>query len=66
MMRLLFYSAITQDEAMFPNPGEFIPERFLNTSDPNLINFTIPFGFGRRQCPGMHVALQSVFIAVAR
>ncbi|KAK0235465.1 cytochrome P450 [Armillaria nabsnona] len=58
--------AITQDEVMFPNPGEFIPERFLNTSDPNLINFTIPFGFGRRQCPGMHVALQSVFIAVAR
>lgn len=58
--------AITQDEEMFPNPEEFIPERFLNTDDPNLVNFSIPFGIGRRLCPGIHIAQHAVFINVVR
>lgn len=34
--------------------------------DPHLKDFTLPFGFGRRMCPGMHVASQSMFILAAR
>ncbi|KAK7457799.1 hypothetical protein VKT23_010139 [Stygiomarasmius scandens] len=58
--------AMTRDESLFTEPDQFRPERFLNTSDPLFVNFTIPFGFGRRQCPGMHVALQTMFIVVTR
>ena len=59
-------SAITQDPEMFPEPDVFRPERFLDATNPKLVNFTIPFGFGRRICPGMHVASQSIYIAISR
>ena len=59
-------SAMTQDPEMFPRPDELIPERFIDASDPNLINFTIPFGIGRRLCPGMHIAQQTLLINIAR
>lgn len=59
-------SAMTKDETIFPDAEEFVPERFLNTSDRKMINFTLPFGFGRRQCPGTYVAWQSIFISVVR
>ncbi|VDB85723.1 unnamed protein product [Peniophora sp. CBMAI 1063] len=59
-----------QDPDLFPDPDSFRPERFLSvddqTLDPRLREFTLPFGFGRRICPGMYVALQSIFIVVAR
>ncbi|KAI0055363.1 cytochrome P450 [Artomyces pyxidatus] len=59
--------ALTQDPTLFPEPHMFSPARFLGKDvDPRLIDFTIPFGFGRRVCPGMHVALKSTFIVIAR
>ena len=51
---------------MFPEPEEFRPERFLETTDPRLKNFDLPFGFGRRSCPGIHLALNSLFINISR
>ncbi|KAG6819022.1 hypothetical protein H0H93_016256 [Arthromyces matolae] len=51
---------------MFPSPDDFRPERFLETSNPRLQAFELPFGFGRRICPGMHLALNSLFINVSR
>lgn len=57
---------IMQDPVMFPSPDVFRPERFLETTDHRLQTFELPFGFGRRICPGMHLALNSLFINVAR
>ncbi|KAJ6577527.1 cytochrome P450 [Mycena capillaripes] len=55
--------AMTTDPETFPDPDEFRPERFLDT---RLRNYSIPFGFGRRLCPGQHVALQTAFISIVR
>lgn len=54
------------DPEMFPSPDTFRPERFLETSDPRLREFELPFGFGRRICVGMHLARNSLFISIAR
>lgn len=51
---------------MFPSPDTFRPERFLETDDPRLKSFDLCFGFGRRICPGMHLALNSLFINISR
>ncbi|KAJ6460391.1 cytochrome P450 [Mycena vitilis] len=58
--------AMTTDPKIFPNPDEFQPERFLDSPDLRKVNFDIPFGFGRRFCPGQEVALKIIFIAVVR
>ncbi|OCH92747.1 cytochrome P450 [Obba rivulosa] len=59
-------AGIMHDPVMFPEPDTFRPERFLETADPRLQNFELPFGFGRRICVGMHLALHSLFINISR
>ncbi|THH30213.1 hypothetical protein EUX98_g3986 [Antrodiella citrinella] len=58
--------AIFRDPEMFPEPEVYRPERFLNTDDPRFNNFLLQFGFGRRICPGMHVASASLFLIFTR
>ncbi|KAK4161793.1 Fumitremorgin C synthase [Cladorrhinum sp. PSN259] len=56
---------ITREEEVF-GPADverFVPERWLG-ADPDLP--TPGFGYGRRICPGRHVARNSLWIAVAR
>ncbi|KAG1737462.1 uncharacterized protein EDB91DRAFT_1139860 [Suillus paluster] len=43
------------DANMFPGPDNLCPERFLETADPRLQTFDLPFGWGKRICPGMYV-----------
>ncbi|KAJ7851374.1 cytochrome P450 [Mycena leptocephala] len=59
--------AILHDEVMYPDPYAFKPERFLLDGKPNpaIRNPDAAFGFGRRVCPGRHMATSSVWIAMA-
>ncbi|KAF1943600.1 cytochrome P450 [Clathrospora elynae] len=60
-------AAIMVDPEVFSDGEKFIPERFVEATDPRLVNHKFGcFGFGRRICPGMHVALQSLYIVIAR
>ena len=54
------------DPILFPYPENFDPTRFLKTDNPRLQAFDLPFGFGRRICPGQHLALNSLFINISR
>ncbi|KAJ6473457.1 cytochrome P450 [Mycena vulgaris] len=59
--------AILHDEVMYPDPYAFKPERFLLNGKPNpaVRNPDAAFGYGRRVCPGRHMATSSIWIAVA-
>jgi cytochrome P450 len=66
-------SVLVKDPKLFEDPETFDPSRFLTPQKPAGnwsgkvgADFVLPFGFGRRVCPGMHVALQSTFICMAR
>lgn len=61
---------------MYPDPESFRPERWLSpefpttyreplTTYPNMHNWSV-YGFGRRICPGQHIAERSLNIFVAR
>lgn len=50
-------SAIHHDDRLFPEPHLFKPERYLHPDGSyNSEMPTAVFGFGRRICPGMHLA----------
>ncbi|KAH9951882.1 cytochrome P450, partial [Amylocystis lapponica] len=58
--------AMSRDENVYKHPDTFFPERFL----PHPVGYgeaqlKASFGFGRRICPGRHLASASVWIAIA-
>lgn len=67
--------AIHRDESLYPDPNSFRPERWVEPNwptfrepldtFPNLHHFS-SFGFGRRICPGMHIAERSLYLLIAR
>ncbi|TKA74677.1 hypothetical protein B0A55_04707 [Friedmanniomyces simplex] len=67
--------SIHREPKRYPDPDSFRPERWLEadwptyreplSTYPNLQNFSV-FGFGRRICPGQHVAERSLYILMAR
>ncbi|KDQ52240.1 hypothetical protein JAAARDRAFT_40360 [Jaapia argillacea MUCL 33604] len=56
------------DPRSYHDPEEFNPERFLPTGTraPEPDPRTVCFGFGRRTCPGIHLAEASVYLFCAR
>ncbi|KAK5991543.1 Cytochrome P450 monooxygenase virE [Cladobotryum mycophilum] len=67
--------AIHRDVELYPNPEAFRPERWLEPAYltyreplsiyPNLQNYSC-FGFGRRICPGQHIAERSLHLLSMR
>jgi cytochrome P450 len=55
------------DPERYANPSEFNPERFLGNDGkkPETEPRTICFGFGRRICPGIHLAEASAWLSIA-
>lgn len=58
---------IGRDPKVWENPDEFLPDRFLNSSiDVKGQDFQlIPFGSGRRGCPGYSMGLLTVHLLLA-
>ncbi|XP_022251741.1 cytochrome P450 1A1-like [Limulus polyphemus] len=57
------------NEEYWPNPRVFKPERFLdadgNLTKARLVGF-VPFGLGRRQCPGEKLSYCDIFLILSR
>ncbi|CAN1291302.1 Cytochrome P450 71A1 [Linum perenne] len=67
MMVMINLWAIMRDPEVWDTPEEFVPDRFLNDH----VDFKgqtgkfVPFGAGRRLCPGMNLALVEVELVAA-
>ncbi|KAF8828027.1 hypothetical protein HHX47_DHR4000822 [Lentinula edodes] len=68
-MSSLPWRSILHNEDDYPEPHLFNPSRFLDSNgqiDPAIKDPATPvFGFGRRVCPGKHIALDLLWIAIA-
>jgi cytochrome P450 len=56
--------AMLHDEKQYPDPHTFNPDRFLDDTQPDPT--TIVFGFGRRACPGNHMAQAAMFLSMSQ
>ncbi|CAM0912419.1 unnamed protein product [Alopecurus aequalis] len=60
--------AIARDDALWDTPEEFHPERFLGDIKVDVMGHDfelLPFGAGRRMCPGYNLGLKVVHICLA-
>ncbi|KAF8600716.1 cytochrome P450 [Ceratobasidium sp. AG-I] len=55
---------ILHNPAIYVEPERFMPERYLSENPPPEPE-SYAFGFGRRICPGLHIAKQSMWISVS-
>jgi cytochrome P450 len=63
-MLLVNVYAIHRDPATWPDPDVFRPERFEDGGGSAEGRLLIPFGMGRRKCPGETMALQIMGLAL--
>ncbi|KAB5590262.1 Cytochrome P450 family protein [Ceratobasidium theobromae] len=56
--------SMLHDPERYPNPETFWPERYSGEK-PSPDPATFAFGFGRRVCPGVHIAQQSLWLAIS-
>ena len=67
---IVLYPTFTalHDTDCFPDPHSFNPDRFLVDGKFSKLAYPyfIPFGVGRRSCPGNQLALLTMFLVIAR
>jgi hypothetical protein len=56
---------MTHDPEVYSNPDKFDPDRFGGQDSEMTKVYDLVFGFGRRVCPGLHLAQGSLFAIVA-
>lgn len=67
----IYLPGISEDPKLWSNPEKFDPERFfLGKEDADITGVTavkmLPFGVGRRICPGLNMATVHVYLFLAR
>jgi cytochrome P450 len=56
----MIHPVVELNEEIFPNPHEFIPERWLGDNGRDLEKWGIAFSKGRRQCIGKKYVLLEI------
>lgn len=61
------------DPGSFKNPDQFLPERWLNDGEKSScrgsdagVNIVVPFGIGKRQCPGRRFVEMELILILAK
>ncbi|CAN6361952.1 unnamed protein product [Urochloa humidicola] len=63
-MVLVDVYSMQKDPNMWEDPEKFMPERFMDANVEGDCRFMMPFGLGRRKCPGEGLALRTVGMAL--
>lgn len=63
-------NTLSMSEEQFANPEEFLPERWLDSNDPQkqrlMSMCVLPFGIGKRNCLGRRFAEQEIHLATIK
>ncbi|KAL9258506.1 (+)-piperitol/(+)-sesamin synthase CYP81Q1-like protein [Drosera capensis] len=65
-MRVANVWALYRSPGVWKDPLEFKPERFMEVEDENDTFRFMPFGVGRRACPGANLGMRMVSLTLAR
>ncbi|PWY68620.1 putative cytochrome P450 [Aspergillus heteromorphus CBS 117.55] len=57
--------SLHSDPETFPEPSRFLPERWMDKSNPNMNRNWVPFARGSRMCIGMNLALAEMYWVLA-
>jgi cytochrome P450 len=56
---------VHRDETIFPNPDDFLPDRWLNDKSRDLDRWLVAFSKGPRSCLGSNLAWAELYLCFA-